>query len=149
MGPPMDRGEPGYWLTPRHAPKAQDSSWRQVASLFLGYRGILPSSFQMIISIALVYSTYQPLSVYGTVYSRGGVSQSMASPPPVFFQDSNSLLQLGNIAIPPSRRDGAPPSPSPCRGELRGERAHRASGERSSPRCSPLLTGIRPVRGFP
>ena len=36
--------------------------------------------------------------------------------------------------------------PIPPSGELRGERAHRPSGERSSPRCSPLLTGLRPVR---
>ena len=35
----------------------------------LSYRGILPSSFNTILSSALVYSTSPPVSVWGTVYT--------------------------------------------------------------------------------
>ena len=38
-------------------------------SLFLSYRGNLPSSFNIVLSSALVSSTYQPVSVWGTVYT--------------------------------------------------------------------------------
>ena len=39
------------------------------ASLSRSYRGNLPSSFNTILSNALVYSTYPPVSVYSTVVS--------------------------------------------------------------------------------
>ena len=39
------------------------------ASLSRSYGGILPSSFNIVLSSALVYSTYPPVSVWGTVYT--------------------------------------------------------------------------------
>ncbi len=41
------------------------------ASFSRTYGGILPSSFNAVLSSALVYSTSPPVSVSGTVYSRG------------------------------------------------------------------------------
>ena len=41
------------------------------ASLFRSYGGKLPSSFSIVLSSALVYSTSPPVSVWGTVYTRG------------------------------------------------------------------------------
>lgn len=43
---------------------------RLQSPLFRSYGRILPSSFTMIISIALVFSTYPPVSVWGTGSSR-------------------------------------------------------------------------------
>ena len=37
-------------------------------SFFLSYRGNLPSSFNIVLSSALVFSTCPPVSVWGTVY---------------------------------------------------------------------------------
>ena len=39
------------------------------SSLFRSYRSILPSSFNIVLSSALVYSTCPPVSVWGTVYT--------------------------------------------------------------------------------
>ena len=40
------------------------------SSFFRSYRGILPSSFSIVLSSALVSSTYPPVSVSGTVYDE-------------------------------------------------------------------------------
>ena len=42
---------------------------RNRASFSRTYGGILPSSFNIVLSSALVYSTYPPVSVWGTVYT--------------------------------------------------------------------------------
>ena len=43
----------------------------QRAPLSRSYRGNLPSSFSIVLSSALVYSTHPPVSVWGTVYMTG------------------------------------------------------------------------------
>ena len=50
---------PPHWLPNARAPFSRS------------YGGILPSSFNAVLSSALVYSTSPPVSVSGTVYSRG------------------------------------------------------------------------------
>jgi hypothetical protein len=44
------------------------------ASFFRRYGGNLPSSFNTLLSSALVYSTCPPVSVSGTVFNGGAVS---------------------------------------------------------------------------
>lgn len=58
------------------------------------YGVILPSSFDMVLSSALVYSTCSPVSVWGTVSSPGG------SPPPIlsFFLEVSTLLTMTTVA---------------------------------------------------
>ncbi|KAL0291011.1 UNVERIFIED_CONTAM: hypothetical protein Scaly_2652300 [Sesamum calycinum] len=58
------------------------------------YGVILPSSFDMVLSSALVYSTCSPVSVWGTVSSPGG------SPLPIrsFFLEVSTLLTMTRVA---------------------------------------------------
>lgn len=57
------------------------------------YGVILPSSFDMVLSSALVYSTCSPVSVWGTVSSPGG------SPPnSKFFLEVSTLLTMTTVA---------------------------------------------------
>ena len=44
---------------------------KQRSSFFRSYGGNLPSSFSIVLSSALVFSTSPPVSVWGTVYTRG------------------------------------------------------------------------------
>jgi hypothetical protein len=44
------------------------------ASFSRSYGGNLPSSFNIVLSSALVFSTYPPVSVWGTVYNDEAIS---------------------------------------------------------------------------
>ncbi len=53
------------------------------------YGGILPSSFNVVLSIALVFSTNPPVSVWGTVYTLG-----LFPGTPSLHHQSNKAIQL-------------------------------------------------------
>ena len=66
------------------------------------YGGILPSSFNTVLSSALVYSTSPPVSVSGTVYNAGAVSRKAVARHPNPIRDdklgpSSRPGRLGNI----------------------------------------------------
>ena len=61
------------------------------SSFFRSYRCNLPSSFSIVLSSALVYSTYLPVSVWGTVYTRELFPGSCS-----LHNQSNKVTQLTN-----------------------------------------------------
>ena len=69
---------------------------RQDRALFSrSYEGILPSSFNTVLSSALVFSTSPPVSVWGTVYTVGLFPGSPRSP-----LQSNKEKQLSAFVTP-------------------------------------------------
>ena len=62
---------------------------RNGARFSRSYAGILPSSFNIVLSSALVYSTSPPVSVWGTVYTL-----ELFPGPPWLQLQSNKKLQL-------------------------------------------------------
>ena len=64
------------------------------------YRVILPSSFDMVLSSALVYSTCSPVSVWGMVSSPGGWP-----PNSMFFPRSFNLVDYNNSCDYKQTRD--------------------------------------------
>ena len=63
------------------------------ASFFRRYGGNLPSSFNTLLSSALVYSTCPPVSVSGTVYTVG-LFPGTPSPP---FQSNKEERLTGSV----------------------------------------------------
>ena len=62
-----------FLINSRHPLVCATSSWlpRHRAPFSRSYGGNLPSSFNIVLSSALVYSTSPPVSVWGTVYTWG------------------------------------------------------------------------------
>ena len=75
------------------------------SSFFRSYRCKLPSSFSIVLSSALVYSTILPVSVCGTVYTRelfpGSCSLHAQSNKHVQFSNSVTSLRFRNINLIP------------------------------------------------
>src|SRR5436305_13251326 len=74
----------------------------QWAPLSRSYGGILPSSFNTVLSSALVYSTSPPVSVWGTVFNAGAVSWKSSGRPANPIRQNNPWPssrsgRLGNI----------------------------------------------------
>ena len=72
------------------------------ASFFRSYGGILPSSFSIVLSSALVCSTCPPVSVWGTVHNAGAISwdpftASLISSRERRFTGSVTTREPGNI----------------------------------------------------
>ena len=62
-----------FLVNSRHPLVCAPRPWLPIdrASFSRSYGGNLPSSFSIVLSSALVYSTSPPVSVWGTVYTRG------------------------------------------------------------------------------
>ena len=75
------------------------------SSFFRSYRCNLPSSFSIVLSSALVYSTCPPVSVWGTVYTRelfpGSHSLHTQSNQHAQFTVSVTSLRFRNINLIP------------------------------------------------
>ena len=75
------------------------------ARFFRSYAGILPSSFNIVLSSALVYSTSPPVLVSGTVYTvelfPGTVSQQGQSNKPSLLPPFVTTTRLRNINLIP------------------------------------------------
>ena len=100
------------------------------ASFFRRYGGNLPSSFNTLLSSALVYSTCPPVSVSGTVYNGGAISWNLfaASTNPIRtddLQDPSHSTRCRNINLLPIDY--------PLRARLRGRLTLRGLALRRNP----------------
>ena len=100
------------------------------ASFFRRYGGNLPSSFNTLLSSALVYSTCPPVSVSGTVYNGGAISWNLfaASTNPIRtddLQDPSHSTRYRNINLFPIDY--------PLRARLRGRLTLRGLALRRNP----------------
>ena len=76
------------------------------ASFSRSYGGILPSSFSIVLSSALVYSTYPPVSVSGTVFNDEAISWNNFTAHPIIIRVYNirhpsHLIRYRNINLFP------------------------------------------------
>ena len=100
------------------------------ASFFRRYGGNLPSSFNTLLSSALVYSTCPPVSVSGTVYNGGAISWNLfaASTNPIRtndLRDPSHITRYRNINLFPIDY--------PLRARLRGRLTLRGLALRRNP----------------
>ena len=82
------------------------------SSFFRSYRGNLPSSFSIVLSSALVFSTYPPVSVSGTVYDEA-ISWNNFTAYPIHIRIDNlrhpsHLIWSRNINLVPIDYDFRP-----------------------------------------
>ena len=99
------------------------------ASFFRSYGGNLPSSFSIVLSSALVYSTSPPVSVSGTVYT-GGLFPGTPSRP----GQSNKTEQLtGSVTTRRLRNINVVPIDYAFRPRLRGRLTLRRLALRRNP----------------
>ena len=99
------------------------------ALFFRSYEGNLPSSFNIILSSALVYSTSPPVSVWGTVYKLGLFPGSPSRPP-----QSNKREQFTAFVTPSRLRNiNLIPIDYGCRPRLRGRLTLRGLTLRRNP----------------
>ena len=76
------------------------------SSFSRSYGGILPSSFSIVLSSALVYSTYPPVSVSGTVFNDEAISWNNFTAHPIIIRVYNirhpsHLIRYRNINLFP------------------------------------------------
>ena len=76
------------------------------SSFSRSYGGILPSSFSIVLSSALVYSTYPPVSVSGTVFNDEAISWNNFTAYPIIIRVYNirhpsHLIRYRNINLFP------------------------------------------------
>ena len=100
------------------------------ASFFRRYGGNLPSSFNTLLSSALVYSTCPPVSVSGTVYNGGAISWNL-------FAASTNPIRTDNLRDPSHstryRNINLFPIDYPLRARLRGRLTLRGLALRRNP----------------
>ena len=100
------------------------------ASFFRRYGGNLPSSFNTLLSSALVYSTRPPVSVSGTVYNGGAISWNL-------FKASTNPIRRDNLRDPSHtskyRNINLFPIDYPLRARLRGRLTLRGLALRRNP----------------
>src|SRR6201991_3855836 len=98
---------PVFLLNSRHPLVCAPRQWLPTdgALFFRSYEGNLPSSFNIILSSALVYSTSPPVSVWGTVYKLelfpGSPSQPLQSNKQEQFTAFVTSSRLRNINLIP------------------------------------------------
>ena len=96
-----------FLLNSRYPLVCAPSTWlpKQRASFSRSYGGNLPSSFSTVLSSALVYSTSPPVSVWGTVYTRGLFPGTPSRPgqsnKPGQHTASVTICRLRNIHLVP------------------------------------------------
>ena len=121
-----------------------NSRYPLVCAAFLGkhpfsrsYGVILPSSFNMVLSSALVYSTCSPVSVWGTV--RFALEVHLPIPPSFFLevhqpaQSSNSRVTRGLVVAKATSSLSCTHRTKPFRGFLRDRFTLRRFTERRNP----------------
>ena len=100
------------------------------ASFFRRYGGNLPSSFNTLLSSALVYSTCPPVSVSGTVYNGGAISWNL-------FAASTNPIRTDDLRDPSHstryRNINLFPIDYPLRARLRGRLTLRGLALRRNP----------------
>ena len=100
------------------------------ASFFRRYGGNLPSSFNTLLSSALVYSTIPPVSVSGTVYNGGAISWNL-------FAASTNPIRTDDLRDPSHttrcRNINLLPIDYPLRARLRGRLTLRGLALRRNP----------------
>ena len=102
-------------------------SWRSPFSR--SYGGNLPSSFNIVLSNALVFSTYPPVSVWGTVY----MLELFPGTPPLRFQSNKETQTLAFVTTSRPRNINLVPIDYGSRPRLRGRLTLRGLTLRRNP----------------